>query len=58
MMNPYDLCVANKIVDGKQMTILWHVNNVKASHKDPRKIDNFIKWVKDTYRKIGKAKVI
>ena len=28
-INPYDLCVANKMIDGKQCTILWHVNDIK-----------------------------
>ena len=32
-MNPYDSCVANKVVDGKQMTVVWHVDYLKASHK-------------------------
>jgi hypothetical protein len=31
---PYDFCVANKIIDGKQCTIVWHVNDLKISHMD------------------------
>ena len=31
-INPYDSCVANKITDGKQCTILWHVDDIKMSH--------------------------
>ena len=31
-INPYDRCVANKIVNGKQCTIVWYVDNVKVSH--------------------------
>ena len=31
-VNPYHPCVANKMVDGKQLTIRWHVNNLMASH--------------------------
>ena len=26
-INPYDPCVANKLIDGKQMTICWHVDS-------------------------------
>ena len=26
VINPYDPCVANKIVDGKQFTVAWHVD--------------------------------
>ena len=29
-VNEYDLCVANKIVNGKQHTITWHVDDVKS----------------------------
>ena len=32
-LNPYDPCVANKIVHGKQLTIAWHVDDLKVSHK-------------------------
>jgi hypothetical protein len=31
VINPYDPCVANKMIDGKQMPILFHVNNCKLS---------------------------
>jgi hypothetical protein len=30
VLNPYDLCVANKVVDGKQMTVCWHVDDLKV----------------------------
>ena len=33
-VNPYDPCVANKIVEGSQCTIVWHVDDLKVSHKD------------------------
>ena len=33
-INPYDLCVTNKIVSGHQMTICWHVDDLKVSHKN------------------------
>jgi hypothetical protein len=34
--NPYDSCVMNKMVDGKQCTVLWHVDDLKISHVDPQ----------------------
>jgi hypothetical protein len=34
-INPYDWCVANKMIDGHQCTILWHVDDLKISHVDP-----------------------
>ena len=33
-LNPYDTCVANKMIKGNQCTILWHVDNLKTSHVD------------------------
>jgi hypothetical protein len=32
VINPYDPCVTNKMIDGKQMTILFHVDDCKLSH--------------------------
>ena len=31
-INPYDTCVANKLINGKQMTTVWHVDDLKISH--------------------------
>ena len=47
--NPYDPCVVNKIIDGKQMTIAWHVDDLKVSHHDPEKIDELIKYLASIY---------
>ena len=33
-INPYDPCVENKMVNGHQMTIFWHVDDLKLSQKD------------------------
>ena len=30
-LNSYDSCVANKMVNGKQMTVTWHVDDIKIS---------------------------
>jgi hypothetical protein len=35
VINQYDQCVANKIINGKQCTVLWHVDDLKISHEDP-----------------------
>ena len=39
-MNPYDECVFNKMVDRAQCTILYHVDDLKISHRDQSVIDN------------------
>ena len=42
-LNPYNPCVANKLIGGKQMTIYWHMDNIKALHKENKVIVKFIK---------------
>ncbi len=39
-INPYYPCIANATMNGKQMTITWHVNDLKVSHVDPSQITN------------------
>ena len=34
-------CVANATINGKQMTITWHVDDLKVSHVDPFHITKF-----------------
>ena len=41
--NKYDDCVVNKIIDGQQMTVVWHVDDLKVSHVDEKEVDKFIK---------------
>ena len=33
-VNPYDPCVANKMVEGGQITVCWRVDDLKIPHKD------------------------
>jgi hypothetical protein len=32
VINPYNNCVANKMTDGDQCTIIWHIDDLKLSH--------------------------
>ena len=34
--NPYDQCTANKMINGHQMTVVFHVDELKVSHKDSK----------------------
>ena len=57
-INPYDPCVANKDVNGKQMTVVWHVDDLKVSHQDPKQVDKFIEFLRSKYEDdTGKVKV-
>jgi hypothetical protein len=31
-INPYDPCITNKMVNGTQMTVRWHVDDLMISH--------------------------
>ena len=44
-VNPHDACTANKMVDGSQCTVVWHVDGSKRSHKNPKVVDSFVKWI-------------
>ena len=48
-LNKYDPCVANKMINGHQCTILWYVDDSKISHKDPRVVSEVIKTLEDTF---------
>ena len=48
-VNPYDPCVANSMVNGKQHTVTWHVDDLKSSHVDLKVNDRFIKWLEQKY---------
>lgn len=50
-INPYDWCVANKNINGKQCTILWHVDDLKISHVDPAVVTEIIELLKEEYGK-------
>jgi hypothetical protein len=36
MVNPYDPCVWNRVIVGKQMAICFHVEDCKISHLNPK----------------------
>jgi hypothetical protein len=44
-INPYDPCIANKTINGKQMTICWHVDDLFVGHKDPTVVTNLLRWL-------------
>ena len=61
-MNPYDACVANKTVNGRQLTVAWHVDDLKISHVDTPVVDQFIEQMnsefgRETEMNISRGKV-
>jgi hypothetical protein len=48
-INPYDLCVANKTIDGKQCIIVWHIDDLKISHVDPKAVTTILNLLDAQY---------
>ena len=40
--NRYDSCMVNKMVGGRQLTVAWHVDDLKISHEEEDALDEFI----------------
>ena len=52
-INPYDKCAANKMVNGKQCSVVWYVDDVKVSHVDRSVVKEVIKDLGDTFGKVN-----
>ena len=48
-INPYDPCVANKMINGTQMTIRWHVDDLMISHVSQDETMKVVQGIKDLY---------
>ena len=51
-INPYDPCVANKMVNEKQLDVMWHVDDLKISHVDSKVVTGLIEYLKSIYGKM------
>jgi hypothetical protein len=51
VINPYDRCVANKMINGNPCTVVWHVDDLKISQKDTQVVDAFIQQLEKTFGK-------
>jgi hypothetical protein len=52
--------MANKMVNGKQLTVMWHVDDFKISHKEDKVVTNMIDWMHIIYgdgMKVSRCKV-
>jgi len=52
MLNPYDPCIANKIINGKQCTIIWYMDDNKISHINANVVTQIIKAIKKYFGKM------
>ena len=51
IMNRYDPCVTNKVINGTQMTVAWHVDDLKVSHKKLSAIQEFAALLNNKFGK-------
>ena len=56
-LNPYNPCVVNKMVNGEQLTVCWHVDDLKSSHIDPKVNEKFLQWSIETFGQLGEVKM-
>ena len=47
--NEYDMCTFNKIVNGEQITVQFHVDDLKVSHKEQSVLDDFLIDLRDEF---------
>ena len=47
----------NKIIDNKQCTILWHVDDLKTSHVEPAVISSVLAGIDAEYGNIAKITI-
>ena len=55
IFNPYDPCVANRDMEGTQQTIIFHVDDVKSSHINPKVNTEFENWLNKEFGEHGKV---
>jgi hypothetical protein len=49
VINPYDCCVANKMINNAQCTIVWHVDDLKISHVDANVVTKIIEDISGVF---------
>ena len=52
VLNPYDPCVANKLIEGSQCTIVWYVDDNKISHVNPKVVTSIIEGIESRFGKM------
>jgi hypothetical protein len=45
-LNPYDPCVTNTMINHKQFTMVWNVDDIKMSHDEEKEVTRMIKSLK------------
>jgi hypothetical protein len=58
IINPYDPCVAKKIIEGVQMNFFFHVDDCKLSHRKKTSMDGMIGYLWMKYESIFEDKYL
>ena len=53
VLNPYDRCIANKIIHGSQCMIVFYVGDNKISHQDPAVVTEVIQEIEKYFGKLS-----
>ena len=51
-VNPYHRCVANVMINGKQCTLGWYLDDTKLSHMDPKIVNMILEKVTEQFGKL------
>jgi len=51
-LNPYDPCVANSMINGKQCTIAWYVDDNKILHVSPKVVTRIVEAIEARFGKM------
>jgi len=53
VLNEYDICVANKMINGHQLTICCYVDDLKISHIDAKEVTKFVSLIEAKFGKMN-----
>jgi len=52
-INEYDQCIANKTINGKQCTIICHMDDLKISHIDKNIVEDVIRLLNEKFGRVS-----
>ena len=55
-ISPYDLCMANKMIVRKQLTVYWNVDNLNITCVDANEVNKMIQWLELEYREMHRSR--
>ena len=48
-LKPYDPCVVNSKINVQRLTVVYHIDSLKVSHKYPKEVTKLLEWLKVIY---------